>query len=652
MAQHTREIDDLLMYFILLESFPVGAHTVEAGRLCFMSEEAYVQHVASDHPSPHCLRVNVLGENNATEVDVNVLHPLSTNQAALLLAVKNSAERLNCFLERGLLEHALLAKVGQHVLAEHEQSIYPALIHFIGNISDNCILPPVYFGVELEGDGEGKGQNSGSHKDTAFFKCKKNSGLFLPFNKIIFTGPLPYSDVSASFAKTDVISPVKSGDKVAFYVENTLKRGLVMATSNPGSDSCVEVLMEDGPIDDVLKIPLVSVMKEEAPPSELHTDSVLHGKSPISHSTSNGEQKKEDIDQRHLEVNSMVQIQYNERDLVYGTIRWLGHLPEIEDLMAGVELEDGKGYTDGTLKNHQYFSCTPKQGIFVKLKACKPDPRFLPKMNSLPMSLDPSTNSLCVAASHKIMEKVPPLHGGAAVEMLKGRMKGIQGHCNSCYMDAALFSLFSCSSVLDSLLFKPSSITDGHIQRILREEIVNPLRRIGYVPASSVMMLRQQLKQESQCDSFTTSEKDPEEFLNLIVHRILGMEPLLKLCSKDQSVQASYCYQIFIEKQQTLTIPNVQQLLEHSFHHSNLKLAEVPSCFIIQMPRFGKDYKMFSKIIPSLELDITDLLQDSPRECVVCGALATKECSECFKDKVLSESGLKHYCDVCAKQVL
>lgn len=40
-------------------------------------------------------------------------------------------------------------------------------------------------------------------------------------------------------------------------------------------------------------------------------------------------------------------------------------------------------------------------------------------------------------------------------------------------------------------------------------------------------------------------------------------------------------------------------------------VSQIPSCFIIQMPRFGKEYKMFSKIIPSLELDITDLLLDS-----------------------------------------
>ena len=38
---------------------------------------------------------------------------------------------------------------------------------------------------------------------------------------------------------------------------------------------------------------------------------------------------------------------------------------------------------------------------------------------------------------------------------------------------------------------------------------------------------------------------------------------------------------------------------------------KAPSCLIIQMPRFGKDFKLFKKIFPSLELNITDLLEDS-----------------------------------------
>ncbi|NWI55465.1 CYLD hydrolase, partial [Calyptomena viridis] len=225
----------------------------------------------------------------------------------------------------------------------------------------------------------------------------------------------------------------------------------------------------------------------------------------------------------------------------------------------------------------------------------------------------------------KVPESFPPLRNEGAVRVLRGRMRGIQGHCNSCYMDAALFSLFSCTSVLDSMLFMPFPLCDRNVQGILRDEIVNPLRRTGFVRAGSVMHLREQLTEKGQCSSFTSAEKDPEEFLNLIMQHILGIEPLLKLQSGGQE-QGCYCYQIFMDKQEDLVIPNVQQLLERSFLASDLKLVEIPSCFIIQMPRFGKEYKMFSKIIPSLELDITDLLLDNPRECCLCGEVASLEC--------------------------
>lgn len=42
-----------------------------------------------------------------------------------------------------------------------------------------------------------------------------------------------------------------------------------------------------------------------------------------------------------------------------------------------------------------------------------------------------------------------------------------------------------------------------------------------------------------------------------------------------------------------------------------LVCSQTPSCLMIQMPRFGNKYKMFSHIIPSTELDITDLLYGS-----------------------------------------
>lgn len=117
------------------------------------------------------------------------------------------------------------------------------------------------------------------------------------------------------------------------------------------------------------------------------------------------------------------------------------------------------------------------------------------------------------------LETVPPISTEQVSQILIGRMRGIQGHCNSCYMDAALFrsyyelipditythfnfkesaryssqcrtpngilasclflafSLFSCTSVLDSMLFKSTEPQDAPIQNTLLCDIVNPLRR-------------------------------------------------------------------------------------------------------------------------------------------------------------------------------
>lgn len=72
----------------------------------------------------------------------------------------------------------------------------------------------------------------------------------------------------------------------------------------------------------------------------------------------------------------------------------------------------------------------------------------------------------------------------------------------------------------------------------------------------------------------------------------------------------AFCYQLFVEKDERLTLPTVQQLFEQSFLTSDIKLKEVPSCLIIQMPRFGKNYKMYPRILPSQVLDVTDIIED------------------------------------------
>ncbi|KAG5839199.1 hypothetical protein ANANG_G00202460 [Anguilla anguilla] len=324
--------------------------------------------------------------------------------------------------------------------------------------------------------------------------------------------------------------------------------------------------------------------------------------------------------------------------------------------LAGLELEDEcVGCTDGTFKGTRYFSCPPKKALFVKLKSCRPDSRFpSPHHSSNPIE---RCNSIAFGGylSEVVQENTPPRTENDGLEVMVGKKKGIQGHYNSCYLDSTLFCLFSFSSVLDTVLLRPRSKTDveyyRETQELLRTEIVNPLRIHGYVCATKVMKLRRILESVEAASGFTSEEKDPEEFLNILFNHILRVDPLLKLRSAGQKVQDCYFYQIFMDKRDKVFVPTSQQLLEWSFINSDLKFAEAPSCLIIQMPRFGKDFKMFNKIFPSLELDITDLLEDTPRECRICGGLAFYECRECYEDSDITAGKIKQFCEKCNTQV-
>uniref|UniRef100_A0A8C5DYL7 Ubiquitin carboxyl-terminal hydrolase CYLD n=1 Tax=Gouania willdenowi TaxID=441366 RepID=A0A8C5DYL7_GOUWI len=353
-----------------------------------------------------------------------------------------------------------------------------------------------------------------------------------------------------------------------------------------------------------------------------------------------------------LEVGSLVEVKENPP--LCGVIRWVGVPPGLLEPLAGLELEEEcPGCTDGTFKGTRYFSCPPKKALFVKLKCCRPDSRF-PSLHHFSNPIE-RCNSIAFGGylSEVVNENTPPRTENDGLDVMVGKKKGIQGHYNSCYLDSTLFCLFSFSSVLDTVLLRPRCKTDVEYYRetqdLLRTEIVNPLRIHGYVCATKVMKLRRILEKVEAASGFTSEEKDPEEFLNILFHHILRVDPLLR--SAGQKVQDCYFYQIFMDKKDKVGVPTIQQLLEWSFINSDLKFAEAPSCLIIQMPRFGKDFKMFNKIFPSLELDITDLLEDTPRECRICGGLALYECRDCYDDGDITAGKIKQFCEKCNTQV-
>ncbi|XP_070785676.1 ubiquitin carboxyl-terminal hydrolase CYLD [Enoplosus armatus] len=403
---------------------------------------------------------------------------------------------------------------------------------------------------------------------------------------------------------------------------------------------------------------------EHGPPSPLKSPDVFEA----------AEENEEAGPEGELEVGSMVEV--NDPPL-FGVIRWIGRISGITETVAGIELDQElSAGTDGSYLGERHFRCPANKGLFVKLRNCRRDSRF--PAPETPVNQVERCNSIAFAewGSERVEEHTPPVDGDEASELYQGWKRGIQGHLNSCYLDATLFSLFSCCSSADWVLFWPSDpeTDSSQAQDLLRCEIVNPLRRYGYVCASKTMALRRLLEAANSNTGFTNQEKDPEEFLNKLF-QLLRVEPLLKIRSMTQQPQECHLYQLFpptlpssasspsplspVGSPIPLTSPSptrmrvasVQALLESSFLHARLKFVEAPSCLLLLMPRFGKDFKMFDAILPSLSLDITDLLDNTLRQCSICQAVAEWECLQCYEDPDITPGRLKQYCQTCNTQV-
>lgn len=340
-----------------------------------------------------------------------------------------------------------------------------------------------------------------------------------------------------------------------------------------------------------------------------------------------------------LEVGSMVEVPFKDK-LLYGVIRWMCHDKKLGQIV-GLEMEEEIiSGTDGYFEGKQVFECPPGKGFFIHLHKCKRDRRFDEGEKKSPQEFGD-------LRTPDIAEVVQPPQE-FDYDLLCGKNKGIQGHHNSCYLDVVLFSMFYFTTVMDNIFFREKTKGDvdeyEEVQKTLAEGIVYPLRKYNYVRADKVMKLRALLDKIGSMPGMMNEEKDPEELLNCLFGQVMRADPLLQLSSSQQS----YSYQLFIERDEQLVLPTTQQLFELSFLQSNIKLSKMPSCLILQMPRFGKDFKMYSRIIPSLQLDITDVLEKGPRECVICGNLATRECKECYK---VHGEGLNTiaFCETCVE---
>uniref|UniRef100_A0A671FHR8 Ubiquitin carboxyl-terminal hydrolase CYLD n=1 Tax=Rhinolophus ferrumequinum TaxID=59479 RepID=A0A671FHR8_RHIFE len=556
-------------------------------------------------------------------VDEKDVVEISEKFTELLLAITNCEERFGLFKDRSRLSKGLHIDVGCPVKVQLRsgEEKFPGVVRFRGPLLAERTVSGIFFGVELLEEGRGQGFTDGIYQGKQLFQCDEDCGVFVALDKLEiiedddnglesdYAGPVDTGQVE--------LPPLEINSRVSLKVGETIESGTVIFCDVlPGKESLgyfVGVDM-DNPIG--------------------NWDGRFDGVQLCSFAS----------------VESTILLHIN--DIIPDSVTQERRPPKLAFMSRGV---GDKGSSSHNKPKVTGSTSDPgnrnRSELFYTLNGSSVD--------SQPQSK--SKNSWYIDEafggylSEVVEENTPPKMEKEGLDIMIGKKKGIQGHYNSCYLDSTLFCLFAFSSVLDTVLLRPKEKSDveyySETQELLRTEIVNPLRIYGYVCATKIMKLRKILEKVEAASGFTSEEKDPEEFLNILFHHILRVEPLLKIRSAGQKVQDCYFYQIFMEKNEKVGVPTIQQLLEWSFINSNLKFAEAPSCLIIQMPRFGKDFKLFKKIFPSLELNITDLLEDTPRQCRICGGLAMYECRECYDDPDISAGKIKQFCKTCNTQV-
>ncbi|KAK0136039.1 Ubiquitin carboxyl-terminal hydrolase CYLD [Merluccius polli] len=305
-----------------------------------------------------------------------------------------------------------------------------------------------HFEIELQGNDKEMGQRDGGRfKSNPSFHRENYERLIVPFSRI---RPPPAPQASSQAHS----SHITRGVMVSYVNDEGSGNGIVVGTGAGIGETSADLLVcidtDRGQITVPLNCVAVVTAEHQEPMEVLDA-------SPASVEPQTGPATP-------LVVDSLVELDLSE-SCGYGVIRWIGHMPGPRRCH-----DDYRGVSDGMFKGMRYFSCAPNKALFVKLATCRPDSRFSEHSSA---NQDVAEEE---AADHEgsceELYPIDPIDTKQVDQILIGRMKGIQGHCNSCYMDSALFS-----SVLDSLLFKKMKPENSVIQNTLLRTIVNPLRR-------------------------------------------------------------------------------------------------------------------------------------------------------------------------------
>ena len=615
-------------HFILLRDLTDGHQEWHAG--CLWSD---TDRMVNGHELQ--LRCPVSGEDDAEgslRVVCSDVSELTTEMLALLVAVREPQQRLMLFSDAAWFREGVELHAGDPVRVTQNGRRLAGVLRYKGATPRS---PGTHFGVELLPRFAREGTTDGVFQRKRFFICDEDCAVFVSLSKI----RLRRGDGDDDAIGDTPALQLQLSDRVVYRSDDN---GPCMATvrwfgylPEARSYELIAGVEFDNPIGKgtgkfrgrhifhtrkhhASLIPMSELNREDE--VSLPRDNVVTDRQPDTASIHVGQEPS--VPDCQLTVGSHVQVL---RDPVRrGVIRWIGDLQEGGRRIAGLEMvdEDPSCYTRGTFAGRQIFPCSEQRAFFVSLQKCRPA-------------------STTVAHS---LKQSPRLE--TVIDAFCGDHRGIHGSANSCHMDVVLFVMFAFRGPFDESLEQQSaedeeSAPNDHGACSKLKCLVDLLRIEYYVDNDTATQLHETLNTLRPSVCLDRQGRDPSTFLSFVCREVLKAAPFVTL----NTGQDEYVYQIVsCVEPDTTDPPTVQLLLEESLRQSGSKLCGIPTTLILQT---RGDAGGCTRVLPTLHLDITDLLAGHDRCCHRCGHAAQVECSQCCEELSGGDMRQMTFCESC-----
>ncbi|XP_044910672.1 CAP-Gly domain-containing linker protein 4 isoform X4 [Felis catus] len=231
-------------------------------------------------------------------------------------------------------------------------------------------------GIELD---EPEGKNNGSVGKIQYFKCAPKYGIFAPLSKISKAKDRRKNIVHTSAKAVPLIRSQKID---VAHVTSKVNTGLMTSKKDSASESTLSLPPgeESKPVTDKDVTLLGSVSSSSSTSSLEHKPSYpkklnarSNGKKTVSKSPSVSSRASAGLNSSAASVannsRSSGELHLGDRVLVVGqrigVIKFFGTTNFAPGYWYGIELEKPHGKNDGSVGGVQYFSCSPRYGIFA-----------------------------------------------------------------------------------------------------------------------------------------------------------------------------------------------------------------------------------------------------------------------------------------------